>query len=136
MIVKHLITKGASNQAGLKRGGLKRVAIRAYTGTSFRTKHRGGDGRQIGLRRQRLGANLATPGLNAVAQHAKDRRPPAIRTGAAQKATPVVFVNCLNRAMRSWVTGPGAPQPIFFASRLTIGMISAAVPVKNASSAA
>jgi hypothetical protein len=53
---------------------------------------------------------------------------------SVQKGTPLV-VSARKASIRRIVTGPGVPQPIFLLSTLTIGMISAAVPVRNASSA-
>lgn len=46
-----------------------------------------------------------------------------------------VRVSSLNNCISFFVSGPGLPSPIGCPSRLTIGMTSAAVPVKNASSA-
>src|SRR5581483_803580 len=43
--------------------------------------------------------------------------------------------NCRKRLIRSRVTGPGSPEPISRLSTFTTGMTSAAVPVRNISSA-
>lgn len=53
----------------------------------------------------------------------------------AQTGVPLFCVCPRNAEMMRWVISPGLPVPIGRSSRVTIGITSAAVPVRNASSA-
>jgi len=129
-----LVTKGAADETGLDRLGGSGSAMGAGGVAAARATEGAGEPDEAGN-----GAGLGASGAE------KPRHPDfgqgnrgfGSAVGApvlAQNGTPVA-VWARKRAMRSRVTSPGTPHPIGRASRLTIGMTSAAVPVRNASSA-